>query len=66
MPGSAGHAQDVVQNTFIKLFRKWKKGMQPSNRLKSWLYRVTHNEAVDLIRRESRLQVLHAKHAEGL
>ena len=56
-------AQDVVQNTFIKLFRRWQPGMHASPRLKSWLYRVTHNEAVDYIRRESRLNVLHEKQA---
>jgi len=58
-------AEDVVQNVFIKLFRGWQEGWQPSDRLRSWLYRVTHNEAVDYIRRESRLQVLHEKQAAG-
>ena len=57
-------AQDVVQNVFIQLCRKWKQGLQPSAHLKNWLYRVTHNEAVDHIRRESRRQKLHEKAAE--
>ena len=57
-------AQDVVQNVFIKLFRAWPKGMKPSKQLKGWLYRVTHNEAVDHIRRESRVHALHRKQAE--
>ncbi|MFO7871294.1 MAG: sigma-70 family RNA polymerase sigma factor [Kiritimatiellia bacterium] len=57
-------AEDVVQNVFIKLFRAWKPGLRPSAGLKSWLYRVTHNEAVDFIRRESRLQKLYRGHAE--
>ncbi len=57
-------AQDVVQNVFIKLFQKWDGHSQPAATLKSWLFRVTHNEAVDFIRRESRLRVLHEKHAE--
>lgn len=57
-------AQDVVQNVFIKLVKHWKEGMRPSKKLRSWLFRVTHNEAVDLIRRESRLRVLHNKQAE--
>lgn len=57
-------AQDVVQNVFIKLYNGWKEGMQPSAKLKGWLYRVAHNEAVDFIRKESRLKVLHEKHAE--
>jgi len=57
-------AQDVVQNVFIKLFTNWQDGTRPSKKLRSWLYSVTHNEAVDFIRRESRLNVLHKKHAE--
>jgi RNA polymerase sigma factor (sigma-70 family) len=57
-------AQDVVQNVFIKLFKNWDGHSHPSKKLKSWLFRVTHNESVDLIRRESRLRVLHEKHAE--
>ncbi len=61
---SASLAQDVVQNAFIKLFRNWDGTSRPTPQLKSWLYRVTHNEAVDLIRRESRLRVLHDAHAQ--
>jgi len=57
-------AQDVVQNVFIKLFRQWREGTHPSDKLKGWLFRVTHNEAVDFIRRESRLRVLHEKQAK--
>lgn len=57
-------AQDVVQNVFIKLFNQWKKGTHPTDKLKAWLYQVTHNEAVDYIRRESRLRLLHDKEAE--
>lgn len=56
-------AQDVVQNVFIKLFRTWKPGMRPTKTIRNWLYRVTHNEAVDTLRRESRLRLLHKKHA---
>ena len=54
-------AQDVVQNVFIKLFQSWPPGMKPSKQLSAWLYRVTHNEAIDHIRRESRLRLLHEK-----
>jgi RNA polymerase sigma factor (sigma-70 family) len=57
-------AEDVVQNAFIKLMRVWEDGVRPSEHLKAWLYRVTHNEAVDHIRRESRLQMLSARQAE--
>jgi len=57
-------AQDVVQNTFIKLFKLWKPGAKPSDSLRAWLYRVTHNEAVDYIRRQQRINLLHSRHAE--
>ena len=57
-------AQDIVQNVFIKLFQQWQPGMQPDARLKNWLFRVTHNEAVDFIRAEARRNRLHDEHAE--
>ncbi len=57
-------AQDVVQNAFLKLFRQWTPGKQPSESLRPWLYRVTHNEAVDYLRRQKRLAFLHWKHAQ--
>lgn len=57
-------AQDVVQEVFLKLFQGWKDGARPTAQLKSWLYRATHNRAVDHIRRESRLRILHKKQAE--
>jgi RNA polymerase sigma factor (sigma-70 family) len=58
---SRASAEDVVQNVFIKLFRRWREGDPEPESLKSWLYRVTHNEAVDHIRRESRLRLLHER-----
>ena len=57
-------AQDVVQNVFVKLFQAWKEGTRPSSRLRGWLFAVTHNEAVDHVRRESRERALHEKAAE--
>jgi RNA polymerase sigma-70 factor (ECF subfamily) len=54
-------AEDIVQNVFVKLFKMWRKGMKPSDKLQSWLYSVTHNEAVDYIRRETKLSNLHEK-----
>lgn len=57
-------AQDVVQNVFIKLFRHGDERLLTGGKLKSWLYRVAHNEAVDFVRHESRLHQLHDAHAE--
>lgn len=59
-------AQDVVQNVFIKLCGSWKDGAKPGPQMKSWLYRVTHNAAIDYIRGESRLRLLHERQAEEL
>ena len=52
-------AQDVVQTAFLRLCSHWSGDWQPSDRLKNWLYRVTHNEAVNHIRREARRRDLH-------
>lgn len=56
-------AQDVVQETFIKLFRAWRDDARPTENLRPWLYRVAHNAAIDHIRRESRLHHLHEQEA---
>ncbi len=57
-------AQDVVQDAFVKLFRHWTDVHGPNTSLSTWLYRVTHNLAVDLIRKKQRLQRLHTRHGE--
>lgn len=56
-------AQDVVQDSFIRLFRKWKDVLEPGPQVSSWLYRVAHNRAVDHIRKQSRISELHKLHA---
>lgn len=47
--GSAEDAQDAVQNTMLKVLRAL-PGEQRDLNLKPWLYRIAHNEAIDLIR----------------
>jgi len=59
-------AQDAVQNALIKLFRQWQPGMQPGDHLRNWLYRVVHNEAVDIIRAEERRKRHHGEHAAAV
>lgn len=54
-------AQDVVQETFIRLHGNWDKVSRRGGQLKGWLFRTTHNVAVDYIRKESRLRNLHQK-----
>lgn len=52
-------AQDVVQEAFIRLHGNWSKILRRGVPLKGWLFRTTHNAAVDYIRKESRLRFLH-------
>ena len=61
--GDLSSAQDVVQNVFIKLLHKWPPGMRPGKKLKAWLFRSVHNEAVDLVRKDQRRKGLHEREA---
>ena len=57
-------AQDVVQNTLVKLARRIPPAEEPNDEVRNWLFRVAHNEAVDLIRSEERKRRLTASYAE--
>jgi RNA polymerase sigma factor (sigma-70 family) len=61
---SVSLAQDVVQNTLIKLSRRVPPPDGPCDEVRNWLFRVAHNEAVDLIRAEERKRRLAASYAE--
>ena len=54
-------AQDVVQETFIRLHGHWQRVAARRVPLKGWLFRTVHNTAVDYIRKESRRRLLHQK-----
>ena len=43
---NAEDAQDAVQNTMVKVLRAL-PGEQRAAKLKPWLYRIAHNEAID-------------------
>jgi len=47
--GNAEDANDAVQNTMLKVLRAL-PGEERELKLKPWLYRVAHNEAIDMIR----------------
>ncbi|MBL7076117.1 MAG: sigma-70 family RNA polymerase sigma factor [Kiritimatiellae bacterium] len=57
-------AQDVVQDSFIRLLHRWKGEMEPSGQMTNWLYRVAHNCAVDHVRKIARRSLLHRRVAE--
>jgi RNA polymerase sigma factor (sigma-70 family) len=48
--GESQDAQDALQNTMIKVLRAL-PGEDREIKLKPWLYRIAHNESVDLLRR---------------
>ena len=50
-------AEDAVQNTMVKALRAL-PGETREMQLKPWLYRIAHNEAVELRRRERALEPL--------
>jgi RNA polymerase sigma factor (sigma-70 family) len=50
-------AQDAVQNTMIRAMRAL-PGERRAMKLKPWLYRIAHNEAVELRRRERPVEEL--------
>jgi RNA polymerase sigma factor (sigma-70 family) len=54
--GDEDHARDVVQETFLKLWRK--DPAELDGHLVEWLYTVCRNQAVDVRRKEQRMQVL--------
>ena len=48
--GNPADAQDALQNTMIKALRAM-PGEERQIELKPWLYRIAHNESIDLLRR---------------
>ncbi len=60
----ADTARDVVQDVFIRLSRLPADKRPAPGATRAWLYRVTHNQAVDHIRGEQRRKKLHETHAE--
>ena len=53
-------ARDVVQDTFIRLCQQ--EPAQVRDHLKSWLFTVCRNRALDLLRKDQRLQPLADHH----
>ena len=51
--GSTGDAEDLVQVAFLKLFDQTRR-REPIQNLRSWLYRVVHNLAVDFLRHQGK------------
>ncbi len=50
--GRVDVAEDVVAETFQRLIQALHRGQGPRRHIQAWLYRVTHNLAVDHYRRD--------------
>ncbi len=48
--GNPEDAQDALQNTMVKVLRAL-PGEKREIKLKPWLYRIAHNESIELLRR---------------
>jgi RNA polymerase sigma-70 factor (ECF subfamily) len=53
--GDVERARDVVQDTFLRLCRESPAAV--GDHLAPWLFRVCRNRAIDLLRREGRMQL---------
>ncbi len=60
--GNSEDAQDALQNTMMKVLRAL-PGEERQIDLKPWLYRIAHNEAIDLLRRRRETRPLDVEHA---
>jgi RNA polymerase sigma factor (sigma-70 family) len=60
--GNPEDAQDALQNTMMKVLRAL-PGEERQIELKPWLYRIAHNESVDLLRRRRETRELDAEQA---
>jgi RNA polymerase sigma factor (sigma-70 family) len=55
--GNADDAHDALQNTMVKVLRSL-PGERREVRLRPWLYRIAHNESIELLRRRRPLEQL--------
>lgn len=60
--GNSQDAQDVLQNAMVKVLRAL-PGEQRRIELKPWLYRIAHNESIELLRRRRETDALDAEEA---
>jgi RNA polymerase sigma factor (sigma-70 family) len=60
--GNPEDAQDALQNTMIKVMRAL-PGEERTIALKPWLYRIAHNESIDLLRRRRETRELDSEQA---
>jgi len=55
LSSSKEQSQDIVQDSLIKTFKNL-KSFNPKYKFSSWIYRIAHNEAINLFKKESKYQ----------
>lgn len=64
MLGNSADAEDVVQDVFIKAYRKLDT-FEGRSQLSTWLYRITINRCLDILRKRKRQQTAPLDEAMG-
>lgn len=65
LTGNEEDAEDVVQESFIKVYRKLDT-FEERSEIGTWIYRVVANTAIDHLRRRNRLSARHTSLEEAL
>ena len=58
MLGNQSDAEDITQETFLRLWLKADQWQASKSKLTTWLHRIAHNLCIDHMRKHSRLQTL--------
>ncbi|MCC7500172.1 MAG: RNA polymerase sigma factor [Bryobacterales bacterium] len=58
LTGDPGHAEDFVQETFLRLYEEVLKNRKVK-RLRPWIFQVGHNLAIDFLRRRGQEEWVH-------
>ena len=64
LAGNRQDAEDITQNTFLKMWRNLKKYRQGEN-FKTWLFTIARNTAIDLLRKKKSLAFSAFENDEG-
>jgi RNA polymerase sigma-70 factor (ECF subfamily) len=63
--GDQHAAEDVTQETFLKIWKAVKKYDPISSRFKTWMLRITRNTVIDFLRKRKNLIISHFEDEEG-
>jgi RNA polymerase sigma-70 factor (ECF subfamily) len=62
--GNPQNAEDITQETFLKVWRNIKK-YRPEQSFRSWIFTIAHNTAIDFLRKKKQLVFSDFENEEG-